>query len=224
MSSDTTWLPLGTPRPRGEVQRYLEHPWRHAKELKLPVPDGHDQVMSLFAGRRSARCFDAPTLGSLSALLWSTCACQESAETSLGFAIERRGAPSAGAIHPVHVLLCDPAESRVSRYNGKRHALQLLDVAWPHDLIESCRSVVPSDTAWIVLFVAEFGKTAAKYEDAFSLILRDAGVLQGVMAVAAEALDMSFCLLGLTGDPWVSSLSEEGKLRGVGAALLGSRA
>jgi len=159
----------------------------------------------------------------LSALLWAIAARKQAAVSPMGFSLERRGVPSAGAIHPVHILVCDPSRALWQRYDGERHAFHGLG-AVPAGLLSACAAMVPWGQGRILFFAAEPGMTAAKYNDAVSLVLRDAGVLQGCAAIAAEALDLSFCLLGLTGDPWVSALSQEGKLRGVGAALVGSRA
>jgi hypothetical protein len=70
----------------------------------------------------------------------------------------------------------------------------------------------------VLAFVAEPGRTAAKYEDSDSLVWRDAGVLQGMLCAVAPAVGLEVCLLGPTGDEWVSRLAGEGQLRGVGLA------
>jgi len=69
--------------------------------------------------------------------------------------------------------------------------------------------------------VAEPGKTSAKYSSSSSLVWRDAGVLLGHIGLAAESLGLNYCPLGITGEPWVSQLDSQGKLSGVGLALLG---
>jgi hypothetical protein len=140
------------------------------------------------------------------------------------FPIEQRGVPSAGAIHPIHILVCDLETRQLRRYDGQAHAFQVLHDLLPEELARECSKVLPPNKGTLLLFVAEPGKTAAKYVDPLSLVWRDAGVLQGGMALAAEALRLNFCLLGITGDPWAASLSKEGKLRGVGAAFVGARA
>ena len=72
-----------------------------------------------------------------------------------------------------------------------------------------------------MLLLAEPGKTSAKYQHGESLIWRDAGILLAVMALIAEALDYSFCPLGITGEPWADQLATSGVLMGVGLALVG---
>jgi hypothetical protein len=144
-------------------------------------------------------------------------------DSPMGFPLEQRGVPSAGAIHPIHVLIGDPVSRCIERYDGRSHSLQRLGSRLPDELVEACTSLVPPQEGKILLFAAEPGKTAAKYDDCGSLVWRDAGVLQGSLALVAESLGLNLCLLGMTGEPWVSQLSQQGKLCGVGMALLGSR-
>lgn len=82
--------------------------------------------------------------------------------------------------------------------------------------------VLGGDRATRILFLSEPGKTLGKYQNGCSLIWRDAGALLGVMALTATAQGLNFCPLGITGEPWASNLAEQGKLAGVGFALLGS--
>jgi hypothetical protein len=81
--------------------------------------------------------------------------------------------------------------------------------------------VLPLSSATLLLFAAEPGMTSAKYENAMSLVWRDAGVLQGHLAMAAEAIGLNFCLLGVIGEPWIGALTDEPGLVGVGAAYVG---
>ncbi|WP_382161551.1 hypothetical protein [Hydrogenophaga sp. ANAO-22] len=84
--------------------------------------------------------------------------------------------------------------------------------------------VIDAPSATLLLFVAEPGMTESKYEGASSLVWRDAGVLLGMFALAAEALSMNFSPLGVTGEPWASRLVPGAPLVGVGAAFVGARA
>nr|WP_323145430.1 hypothetical protein [Stenotrophomonas maltophilia] len=144
----------------------------------------------------------------------------------MGFSLQQRPVPSAGAIHPVHLLVQLPQEGgQWARYNSITHALDVLDHASAvlQGLCEEARQVVRTEPGSLLLFVAEPAMTAAKYENPCSLIWRDAGVMQGTLAIAAEALALNYCLLGITGDPWVGRLSEQCHLVGVGLAALGAR-
>jgi hypothetical protein len=72
------------------------------------------------------------------------------------------------------------------------------------------------------MFAAEPGKTFSKYTEANSLIWRDAGVLLGYFSFVAHALQLSFCPLGITGECWASQLDKQGRLVGVGLAIVGA--
>jgi hypothetical protein len=143
--------------------------------------------------------------------------------SDLGFPLSQRPAPSAGAIHPIHVVLNFPDNDRWWRYDADSHVLIEIDgqnVLGP--LRVHCAEVLPLNNGLLVLFVAEPGKTLSKYDAGCSLIWRDAGVLLGLMSLTAEALQLNFCPLGITGEPWARQLNQQGHLVGVGVAVLGS--
>ena len=223
LNLDTIWTELGQPRPRSEPVPYTEHVWDAASMVPLPIPDIVSPSLSVFDSRQSRRTFGPLDNASLASLMWHVAACRGRADSALGFPIEHRGVPSAGAIHPVHILICDPITRVIKRYDGLSHALWVLEQEAPAMLVSACEEVLPAQNGKLLFFAADPGKTAAKYDSPISLIWRDAGVLQGGLALAAEALGLNFCLLGITGDPWIAQLSQEGKLRGVGVALVGSR-
>lgn len=223
MSLDTTWTAFGQPSPRARPLSYTEHAWRIVGARALPSPGPMDPWSAVIAARESRRTFGPLPLGALAELLWYVCACKRSMDSAMGFAIEKRGVPSAGGIHPIHVLIADPQTRVLERYDGRSHALERLATSAPQELLTACAELLAPQEGALLLFAAEPGKTTAKYENGDSLVWRDAGVQQGAFAMVAEALGLNFCLLGMSGEPWVSSLSEEGKLRGVGMALVGSR-
>ncbi|POY79700.1 hypothetical protein BKM09_013335 [Pseudomonas amygdali pv. morsprunorum] len=129
-------------------------------------------------------------------------------------------------MHPIHVVVKRPGNARWWLYEPKTH--QLLELkhapAKLSSLYDLSLQVLQGDQAIRFLFLAEPGKTLGKYQDGASLIWRDAGALLGVMALTAAAQGLTFCPLGITGEPWASTLTDQGKLAGVGLALLGSAA
>jgi nitroreductase len=76
----------------------------------------------------------------------------------------------------------------------------------------------------LIALAAESGRTAAKYENAESLIWRDAGIALGYMSIVAEALGLTFCPLGVLGEPYVSAVvSGDPRIQAAGLAVLGAR-
>lgn len=227
MNSTVMWATLGNPAPRQEPGTYKPWQWPVVRSVALPAAsDALHACAGSLLERRSRRTFAPIALGELSTLLWHTLHCQRTAESPMGFAIQQRPTPSAGAIHPVHLLIQVPGEDGVwARYNSLTHALDVIGP--PADVLRGlcieADQVVSAQSGSLLLFVAEPAMTAAKYENADSLVWRDAGVMQGALAIAAEALALNYCLLGITGDPWVGQLSEQCQLVGVGLAALGTR-
>lgn len=156
-------------------------------------------------------------------LLWASCRTQFVGNDSLGFPISRRPTPSAGAIHPIHIIVNVPGLEYWHRFDPDQGRLvELPTSVRVDDVRASLEEVLSGPNAALMLFVAEPAMTAAKYEQSASLVWRDAGALQGILAVTAEALNIGCVLLGVTGDPWSTQLLEQPGLQGVGAAFVGS--
>lgn len=221
------WLLQGDPTPHAAPEPYQPVEWQIGRRLVLAVP--HElrpiSLADALAARRSERVFAPIPDALLGAVLWHSARTLQTASSPYGFPIERRPTPSAGAIHPIHLILELPDDKGWARYNPQEHSLDMLLIADDalRPLVDHCEAVVPRSGGQLMLFVAEPGKTAAKYEHPESLVWRDAGVLQGSVALVAASLGSNFCLLGVTGNPWVAALADEGKLKGVGVAILGVR-
>ena len=223
----TGWIELGEPIPRDITRQYVPFQWP-ASGL-MPLEDACQHVTADAAAvlmrRRSHRRLSQASMKDLSTLFSLSCRTQSWGANSLGFYTTLRPAPSAGAIHPVHVLVSSPDDQHWMRYLPDYHSMQFLDrsILSPDEVRMQLRDVCGPSDATILLFVGEPGKTAAKYANPSSLIWRDAGNLQGIIAVAAEALSLGFCQLGITGEQWVRRLDKQEQLVGVGVGLLGAR-
>ncbi len=222
------WIKLNSPKVRAKPDYYQPFTWPDGRFRALPRIDddvGDGSILYLLDNRRTRRTFNALSEGQLGQLLWRCARTQAIAESNYGFDLELRPAPSAGAIHPIHILVLLPGASDWLRYDGRRHGF--VEISGSVDtfagLNEQCRDALPAEQATRLLLVAEPGKTSAKYLHSESLIWRDAGALLAVMAMIAEALDYSFCPLGITGEPWAGRLAPAGVLTGVGVALVGGR-
>lgn len=212
---------LPEPAIRATSLAYRPLQWQVERREPLPSPS----ELGSGAERRSVREFTRPALSAISTLLWHSARRQESLASPAGFDLHLRPVPSAGAIHPVHILVEHPSEGTWTRYDPTTHALDhLAEQRGLLELRESSRAYIDPGPGTLVLFAAEPGLTEAKYGDAASLIWRDAGVLQGAIALLAPQAGMATCFLGLTGDRFLSGLGEQGQLIGVGTAILGGAA
>lgn len=221
-----TWIDLADPLPRAAPEPYALIEWEVGEACSLPSSSGaldrsFSEVLDARVSRREFGLVDDHQLGSF---LWMACRTRGVGASNLGFDLEHRAVPSAGAIHPIHVVVKRPCDDRWWLYEPRTHQLLELKHA-PAKLVglyDLSRQVLGGDQATRFLFLAEPGKTLGKYQDGCSLVWRDAGALLGVMALTATARGLNFCPLGITGEPWASTLADQGKLAGVGLALLGS--
>lgn len=221
-----TWTDLGNPFPLKTPEPYAPVRWPKGRAIPLP-PSGHKPLRpfaEVIEGRRSRRAFAALDLPTLGCLLELVSRVRQGGDAALGFPISFRGAPSAGAIHPVHLVLARPELIGWHRYDPHAHTLVAVDTAFTPDEVRSALGdLMSAPKATLIMFVAEPGKSACKYGNPASLVWRDAGTLLGLLSLTAEALNLSFCALGITGDPWSSRFVEQSGLVGVGAAFVGAR-
>lgn len=222
-----SWLDLGSPHPKRVLGRYSPVAWPQGERFPLDANGAYlaPDLAAILATRRSRRNFVAPaTMEDLSALFDLCARTQEVQISDLGFDLEFRPHPASGAIHSIHCLVQHCSGEEWNRYDARRHEL----VTLPGSSVTASAAraaadeVVPTCNATLIALVAEPGKAAAKYDFPESLIWRDAGVMLGYFSIAAEALGLAFCPLGITGDPVIANtLDQQGRLRGVGLALLG---
>lgn len=221
-----TWIDLGNPIPLETHGRHEPYEWpsQDIEYLSAPVDLTLQSLEKIIYARRTRRVFGLLSQVQIAKFLWLSCRVFAKGDDRFGFSLTQRPVPSAGAIHPIHLILGDK-NSDWSRYDPDRHGLASLRTAGSAltGLWQAIEQVLEPADGTALLFVAEPGKVYAKYESGNSLIWRDTGVIIGHMALVAEALQLNFCPLGITGEPWVSRLDVQRQLVGVGVALLGSR-
>lgn len=221
-----TWIDLGNPTPRPSPLPYIPFEWPTGTTTQLSPPGVLElpNLVEVFNSRRSKRSFGLVDEKQLSNLLWLCCRIQGNIRADLGFPLSLRPCPSAGSIHPIHVVISLPEKPGWMRYDPLEHALVTLPDSYATSATArlNADSIVPSEAGVVLMFAAEPGKTFSKYADANSLVWRDAGVLLGYFSLAAHALRLSFCPLGVTGEPWAGQLDKQGRLVGVGLAIVGS--
>ncbi len=159
-------------------------------------------LVELLEQRQTRRAFGtAATEEDLGSFLWLACRNRSLRPGPFGTPQESRPHPSAGGMHPVHVLAARAGEPWF-RYDPIEHSLVELPgtLSAARQVRVMAGELMPLHEGVLLALVAEPGKTSAKYENHESLVWRDAGVVLGYMSVVAEAMQLSFCPLGLLGD------------------------
>lgn len=219
---------LGDPRPRSVLYPYEPYEWPRGEITRLmpAIAPLEVSLLRVSQERQTRRKFAALSIADLGGLLWLTCRTHSSCKSEFGFDQHFRPHPSAGALHPIHVVCQRFPGQPWELYEPVEHVLVAIPGSEAHaqNARSQAEQFFATDKAVLLGLVAEVGKTAAKYDSEMSLIWRDAGVVTGYLSLMSEALGLNFCPLGATGDPHIAPLAPIGKLCGAGLAVLGARA
>lgn len=216
------------PKPHREPRTYAPLIWPPGASRRLPprsLPLQLD-LAELLERRQTCREFladiDDTQLGEF---LWLACRSRSARPGPFGTPQESRPHPSAGGMHPIHVLLAGTSGAWY-RYDPVEHAV--IEVPRSEVCARDARSaadaLVPVERGTLIGLLAEPGKTAAKYENPESLVWRDAGVVLGYMSFVAQALGLSFCPLGISGEPHLRhACPDTTRAYAAGLAILSAR-
>lgn len=215
------------PEPRTQPLKYQPAIWPTGAKLELPLRSQSLELdlVELLERRQTRRDFKGTlTDTKLGEFLWLSCRNRSAWPSPYGLEQESRVYPSAGAMHPIHVLVARENKGWM-RYDPIEHALIELPKSVEHATASrrAAGKLVPLEQGMLIGLVAELGKTAAKYENPESLVWRDAGVVLGYMSLIAEALDLAYCPLGMSGQPHLTNyISDAASLQAVGLSVLGN--
>lgn len=220
-----TWKLLAEPRPREIPRSYQAFQWPDGKVTPLMPPrEPRQSFCDVVNGRRSQRAFGTIDGTDLSTLLWLSARVIDQQASAFGRSLTLRPTPSAGALHPIHLLMCTMRNQYWQRYDPFAHAL--VDVVEGMIAVESAiqavRPALPVGGGTLIWLAAESGLAAAKYENSESLVWRDAGVLLSQLGLVSSLLGLHFCNLGMTGSDWATPLEQNHLIHGVGLAIAGA--
>lgn len=213
------------PHPLDETGRPSEYQWPVESTEALPaieMPSGESFTSVLEARRstRAVRC--APLAVILNMLAFATT--RRFIKDGDLLRRTRRPSLSAGALHPLSVLLMPGAEDlRMLRVNVDDAALE--HISFPAGelvtVIERSRELLPEARGSLVALIADVSRPATAYERFESLVWRDAGALLQTLALCSQAYGLAFCPLGLLGNEIVDALPDRTNLVAVGMAVVG---
>lgn len=195
----------------------------------LPKPDQFPDIsfVRVLDERRSERSFSELSKDNLSTALYLSAKVKNVLIQENGFVLSQRPTASAGARHPIDILVISPSlfsNNAIYYYNPFEHSLAKLNIDKNifNDLKEHINSIVPVKNGTILWFVAHPNRTEAKYDHAISLIWRDAGALIHAVQLACHSLGINSCPVGSLGEPFITKMfSTFGKVFGVGGIIIG---
>lgn len=205
----------------------VRSPWPGpAVDLNAPGMPPPSPFASLLDARHSIRDFDDDhpiTLGELAGLLQTTARVRT--RWTAGGEIDDEGPevsyasrpyPSGGAAYALELYLavnkCDGLARGFYHYDAERHALTSIEVGPPEldgQLSEAEFAMGASGPPQILIIIAaRFGRVSWKYSSvAYSLILKDVGVLTQTLYLAATDMGLGGCAIGTTNIDWFARVT-----------------
>ena len=166
------------------------------------------------------------TWSQIADLLWYAAAARGTAETGrAGLPIRWTNSPSAGGLGCVSIVCIPDDGSPAKLYEpiGHRFLVLAADPApiWKANRDE-VRAVAGADCGCTLRLVGDWAKIFSAYENAESLLYRDAGHLSATLGLCAEWLGLCACPLGFLGNAILPILGlPDAHFRGAGAVLVG---
>jgi hypothetical protein len=202
-------------------------PWPIRRALHCPpaIPPFENSFSEVFEARRSRREMTyAPLREIINVVAFATR--PRFILTDDALKRTRRPAPSAGALHPIDIVLVDwRGTPRLMRYDSFSHQLQLLICTERPEHLGRLECVtneiLPKASGTAIVFLGDVARVAAIYENFETLFWRDAGVLLQTLFMAATAYRLAFCPLGILGHEVVRALGLVQRLTPAGVALIG---
>ena len=193
--------------------------------LPLTIPASTEPVpfLTVLDERHSTRQLASPSREDLSALLWHAARTRDS-QIREGWQWQSRATPSAGGIHPVHLIITRLGrDRRALRYDPVRHALIPCAIS-PAAVRRYQRAVdaVLATTGVVVTLLVDVAAIRRRYLRPDSLAWRDAGCQLATLHLTAHALGLGSCLLGMNGNALAEGMRSS-RLTAMGVILVGRR-
>ncbi|MFD2602600.1 hypothetical protein [Flavobacterium suzhouense] len=193
-------------------------------KLSREIQPLHTNFDTVINNRKSSRVFNKITLQQIGDILWYVAKVRNTFLQDNGYILTHRGTASAGARHPIDLIINSPvlSEKDFYYYNPFEHSLNNLDNIKGSAFLEHINDIVKTDNATIIWFVAHKYRTHAKYIDADSLLWRDAGALINGIQMVCTAMNLHSCAVGTLGEPFISdSFKNQEGIFGAGGLLIG---
>lgn len=176
--------------------------WTPRPLPKLWFPD-------LLRARRSGRLLDRPALGDILDMVAAATFVQSAANGD-PFGRTRRASASAGALHPISVVIVRPSSTplpfHLDPVSGSLQALRVADRHGMRSQAERLQAMLPGGQPTHLVLLGDLKLVEAAYESPASLLWRDAGALLATLHLCAASLGLGFCPLGALGEGFLTAI------------------
>lgn len=206
---------VGAERSSVPLARWVELP----RSIQRPAIDFFDVLEQ----RRSCLGGAVPA-ELLSSVLWHSTLLRGRRPGRFGIDRESRAAPSAGGLHPIRLMVL-PLEDvdHQGLYDDREHALAPFDDPVLALNRVSIAEILQASSGTTLQFAADRALVEACYDNAASLLWRDAGALAATICLVATALGVVATPVGRTGEAIVRAAGLPPAFVGAGAVHLGTR-
>ncbi|WP_449435492.1 nitroreductase family protein [Pedobacter steynii] len=213
------------PRPKTHEETVSSFAYPENKKVFLKKPDVlvSKSFFEVATERASQRKFSALPESRLAELLWYSAKVISTHPQANGYILSHRPSPSAGARHPIDIIVSMPSKERkLEYYNPFDHSLNVItaDQILVDNFVDHINECLEIQQGTIIWFLAHQARTTAKYDHPESLVWRDAGALIYCMQIASAALDLSSCAIGTLADPYIEKLFGE-EMISAGGIIIG---
>jgi SagB-type dehydrogenase family enzyme len=180
--------------------------------------------LSTMIERRSSRSISKLTLVQLEELLFYSCKITSIDLNDSGFIKSKRITPSAGARHPVDLLISLPDDLRtLNYYNPLDHSLSelLVEQNILDDFFSTIDKNLSIENACVIWFSIQTNKTASKYGNPESLYWKDTGALLYCIQLMATYLGLKSCPLGTLSSSSFNKLFKDSSIVSGGGIIIG---
>lgn len=218
---------IDEPRPRASKGDWkpFEPAIVVAHSFARPIPDTTQSFSAVLEGRRS-RLGSAVTWEQIADLLWFAVGARgREDEGRAGLPVRWSATPSAGGLGCVHLVCIGETGSRPRLYDPIEH--RLIEIEAAGEAVarlnrEEVECLLGRASGCTIRLVADWSKLSAAYENAESLMFRDAGALAATLMLCATWLGLTACPLGVVGQSLVEPLGlPSDRFRAVGAIQIG---